>query len=765
MSKYLPLSLLILAYFAGCSFDPTPLPERPRDPWVFRSILDEQPRMVTLALSEAGYAAYDLENCALYKVWRGGIDLNGAAFNNVKTVQPISWGTSYWERDTTTTIWAVEAEGKIIDTQPTFKGYTIEQNSIQFSYELALDNENKILITESPEVTTKPDGKVVFTRTYSTKSIPDGTTVAHQELELPFNASETFTQEFDPVEVAPFSRQSVTGSRGRFWLERTGCDTCHEYDQKTIGPGYHQIAARYTDDAATIKTLVAKVQNGGSGSWGTVPMNPHPQLDRSDIARMVNYILSLAPNASDENMPKTPLGVPEKLESPGFGAPLKAVHPSYDLATIRPEWFKPRVGGLDFLPDGRLLVCTWDSVGAVYALSGVTSADSSQIEIQRIADGLAEPLGIKVVGEEIYVMQKNELTQLIDSNGDGVTNEYRSVCNTFGVTADFHEYSYGLEYKDEQFYGTLGLAMRLMKHERQHPDRGTVIRIGKDGKFKSIVNGLRQPNGIGTGVDGELFITENQGNWVPACKLIHVQEGDFHGCLLESGDRFDGLTMAQPAVWLPQDEIGNSPSQPVLIPSGPYQGQMLHGEVTHGGLKRVFLEKVKGSYQGCAFRFSQGLEAGINRMVWGPDGALYVGGVGMVGGWAWQENQFGLQRLEFNGESTFEILAIRATSDGFEIEFTQPLANDVGNNPDDYTLQQWWYKPTAAYGGPKLDLEDLVIQNVSVSNDRKKVRLTLPGIKPEHVIYFYLGEHFTNDSGQKLWTGESWYTLNSIPQN
>ena len=80
-----------------------------------------------------------------------------------------------------------------------------------------------------------------------------------------------------------------------------------------------------------------------------------------------------------------------------------------------------------------------------------------------------------------------------------------------------------------------------------------------------------------------------------------------------------------PAVWLPQDEIGNSPGQPVQMPYGPYKNQWLLGDVTHGGIKRIFLEKVEGSYQGCVFRFSQGLEAGINRMVWGPDSSLYVG--------------------------------------------------------------------------------------------------------------------------------------------
>ena len=34
-------------------------------------------------------------------------------------------------------------------------------------------------------------------------------------------------------------------------------------------------------------------------------------------------------------------------------------------------------------------------------------------------------------------MQKPALTQLIDQNGDGITDEYRTVCNQFGVTPDF----------------------------------------------------------------------------------------------------------------------------------------------------------------------------------------------------------------------------------------------------------------------------------------------------------------------------------------
>src|SRR5690606_14327316 len=141
------------------------------------------------------------------------------------------------------------------------------------------------------------------------------------------------------------------------------------------------------------------------------------------------------------------------------------------LHTIRKAHFKPRVGGLAFLPNGRLLVTTWDTMGGVYLLDNVTSSDTSKITIKRIASGLAEPLGIEVVDGEIYVLQKHELTRLIDHDGDEVIDEYETVCNSWGATSDFHEFAFGLVYREGYFYATLSMAMRLMSHEQQHPDR------------------------------------------------------------------------------------------------------------------------------------------------------------------------------------------------------------------------------------------------------------------------------------------------------
>src|SRR4029078_9219784 len=140
-------------------------------------------------------------------------------------------------------------------------------------------------------------------------------------------------------------------------------------------------------------------------------------------------------------------------------------------------------------------------------------------------------------------------------------------------------------------------------------------------------------------------------------------------------------------------------------------------DVTHGGIKRDFLEKVNGDYQGAVFRFSQGLEAGVNRLCWGPDGALYIGEIGMVGGWSWKEKQYGLQRMKYNGKTAFEMLAVRAKPRGFEIEFTEPVKAGLNIPAFDFLIKQWRYIPTAGYGGPKIDLQKLTISRLTLSQD------------------------------------------------
>lgn len=455
--------------------------------------------------------------------------------------------------------------------------------------------------------------------------------------------------------------------------------------------------------------------------------------------------------------------------APGDGRDIEGVHPAWRLQGLRPEHFEPRVGGLDWLPDGRMVLCTWDSVGAVFLLSGTAGDDRAKIGVKRIAAGLAEPLGLKVVDGRIYVLQKQELTLLVDHDGDEVTDEYRCIASGWEVSDNFHEFAFGLAERDGRLYANLAVAILPGGKSLwpQVPGRGSVLAIDpRDGSFEIVAHGLRTPNGIGPGPDGSLLITDNQGDWLPSSKLLHLERGAFYGSRAVLGEEAAGLAVTPPVLWLPQDEIGNSPSEPCLLPMehGPYGGQVVFGDVTHGGIQRAALEVVDGVWQGAVFRFTQGLEAGVNRLRVGPDGALYAGGIGSTGNWGQAgKRSFGLERLSYTGGPVFEMLAIRALENGFEVRFTEPLEPGQGSDPGGYALTQWWYRPTAQYGGPKLEVLGLPVKSASVSSDRRSVFLEVEGRKEGHVVHFQLVGPFFDEAGRTPWSTEAWYTLNRIP--
>jgi cytochrome c551/c552 len=75
-------------------------------------------------------------------------------------------------------------------------------------------------------------------------------------------------------------------------LEKNGCLACHALDKKVLGPSYKEVAAKYAGDKNAAATLEKKVKAGGVGTWGQVPMPPHPQISDADLATMVKYILA-----------------------------------------------------------------------------------------------------------------------------------------------------------------------------------------------------------------------------------------------------------------------------------------------------------------------------------------------------------------------------------------------------------------------------------------------------------------------------------------
>jgi len=191
------------------------------------------------------------------------------------------------------------------------------------------------------------------------------------------------------------------------------------------------------------------------------------------------------------------------------------------------------------------------------------------------------------------------------------------------------------------------------------------------------------------------------------------------------------------------------------------------GDIKYGGLSRVFLEKVNGAWQGGIVHWTQGFESGINRMIWGPDGKLYLGGMGASASWGWTDpktgidTRFGLQRLEFTRRKPFEIHRVSATSDGFEVTLTGKAKISDLQDLTKYAVRQWTYAPTVNYGGDKYDRETLKVTQAIPGRDGKSVRLVVPGLKSNRVVYLNLG--IRSAKGVGLWSTEVWYTMNTIP--
>lgn len=94
--------------------------------------------------------------------------------------------------------------------------------------------------------------------------------------------------------AAPQIQSEPTGNKnlvGYSLINSSDCLSCHKNSETFVGPSYAAIAEKYTE--ADTEMLASKIIDGGSGNWGDIPMQPHPNLSKEDAKKMVEYILSM----------------------------------------------------------------------------------------------------------------------------------------------------------------------------------------------------------------------------------------------------------------------------------------------------------------------------------------------------------------------------------------------------------------------------------------------------------------------------------------
>ena len=453
---------------------------------------------------------------------------------------------------------------------------------------------------------------------------------------------------------------------------------------------------------------------------------------------------------------------------------------SYKITQVPgPESALLEIGGMDWLPDGRLIVCT--RRGEVWTLAG------SQWKL--FASGLQEALGlIRGDKNDVFIMQRPELTRLVDSKGTGAADKYETVTSKFGFSGNYHEFAYGpAKDKEGYLYFSLNLSHApdafggpFMGAHPETPYRGWVFKSAKpgatDGKFEPFAYGFRSPNGLAASPDGDIFYAENQGEWVGTCWIGHVQKDRFYGnpssmiftkdwnnrdpksVKLEELDKMRTL----PALIFPYGRMGQSLSQPNWDTTdgkfGPFAGQVFVGDVQHPLLMRATLEKVDGEFQGATYPFLRDpLLQGANRLLFAPDGSLLVG----LTDRGWVKGAAGLAKITFNGTVPFDIHSMSLTKTGFDLTFTKPVDPALAGDVKNYSLLHWHIIYHHNYGSPEADKTPCKITEVKISADGKKVSLTLSELLPGKVYDLTLS-NFKSADGTALNNANAYYNLNRL---
>ena len=71
------------------------------------------------------------------------------------------------------------------------------------------------------------------------------------------------------------------------------CLACHQLDKKLVGPAYKDVAAKYAGQKDIVAKLADKVQKGGTGVWGQVPMPANPQVTAEEAKTLVAWVLTI----------------------------------------------------------------------------------------------------------------------------------------------------------------------------------------------------------------------------------------------------------------------------------------------------------------------------------------------------------------------------------------------------------------------------------------------------------------------------------------
>ncbi|HUE13885.1 MAG TPA: DUF6797 domain-containing protein, partial [Planctomycetaceae bacterium] len=413
----------------------------------------------------------------------------------------------------------------------------------------------------------------------------------------------------------------------------------------------------------------------------------------------------------------------------------------YAVDTVEPPFKNPWnallfFGGHDFLPDGTAFLCTMQ--GDVWRVDGLDD-NLEHVHWRRIASGLHHALGLVVADKSVYVLGRDQITRLVDLNGDGETDFYECVSNAFVTSAAGHEFICGLERDAHgKFYTASG-------------NQG-LLRIAPDGKrVEVLATGFRNPDGLGLGPNGTITVPSSEGEWTPASMIceIRLPEKDGNAAVpyFGYGGPRDGRPPALPLAYLPRG-LDNSSGGQIAVPDdrwGPLKGQMIHFSFGAGTHFLLLRDEVAGQAQGAVVPLPGEFLSGAHRGRFNPkDGQLYVSGMAGWGTYTAADGSF--QRVRYTRDPVQLPSAFHVYQNGVLVKFTQPVDRAVAQQTSNHFAQCWNYRYSAGYGSPEFSSshpgvvghDSLAISTAHVLHDGSSVFLELPDLQPVNQLHLHL---------------------------
>ena len=449
-----------------------------------------------------------------------------------------------------------------------------------------------------------------------------------------------------------------------------------------------------------------------------------------------------------------------------FDNPYKALmfvggHDFFSRLGLRPD----PASGRDGIPTYDAAICTLH--GDVWLVGGIDDK-LEKLTWKRFATGLFQPLGLKIVENQIYVVGRDQITRLHDLNNDGEADWYENFNNDGQVTANGHEYVTCLE-TDSQgwFYFLKGNADGATDHD------GCLLRVSPDGqKLEVFATGFRNANGLGIRrfadlvpevsppgtvynilYGGDIFtVAPQEGEWTPGSAIFQVKQGGFYGYTPSAHRAVPPTEFQAPLCWIPRLQDNSSGGQ-VWVPNnvwGRLSGRPLHlsygtsqmflvlrqsairnwvaKSVSEGGLSVKPEENQKDDHviwDGATVPLPLSFESGVMRGRFRrSEEQLYVSG---LRGWVSNAAKDGcFQRVRDTGRSLDLPLSVTAVENGLLLTFSDPLDPKEAEDPENYRVQRWNYRWSAAYGSPEFKVSS------PVQEGRDEVEVLSATLKPEY---------------------------------